>query len=209
MLKELRQKANELLEMLENYHRYEHHQFLEKIEEIESVVDSIVTSLRGAKLTDLKYKVFSDMLSNYDSVLEALKIAIYMKDYFTAKKRLEDLVKTVRMLYRHLTYLSSDIYLPAQASELEAFFPRDEIIERYDELDARLKRASYVARIIFAKLLETPLRELNLERLPFITGIADRKLLSRAIEELRHILSDTVAVVPDLRRGGMKLVLKR
>jgi len=195
--------------MLENYHRYEHYHFLEKIEEIESVVDSIITSLRGAKLTDLKYKVFTDMLSNYDSSLEALKTAIYVKDYFTAKKRLEDLVKTVRMLYRHLTYLSSDVYLPSQTAELEIFFPREEILERYDELDARLKRVSYVARIIFSKLLESPLREINLERLPFVVGITDRRLLSRAIEELTHMLPDAVAVVPDLRKGGMKLVLKR
>jgi len=58
-------------------------------------------------------------------------------------------------------------------------------------------------------LLESPLREINLERLPFVVGITDRRLLSRAIEELTHMLPDAVAVVPDLRKGGMKLVLKR
>jgi hypothetical protein len=99
--------------------------------------------------------------------------------------------------------------LPTQASELEIFFPREDILSRYDELDMRLRRVSHIARIIFARLLETPLREINLEQLPFLIGITDRRLLSRAIEELRHVLSDVVAVVPDLRRGGMKIMIKR
>ena len=209
MLKELRQKANELADMLENYHRYDYSAFTDKVEEIESIVDSIIASLRGAKLTDLKYKVFTDMLSSYNAAVEALKSAIYSRDYFTARKRLEDLVAIVRSMYRHLTYLSAEIYLPSVVSELEAFFPKEEIVERYDELDFRLRRASYAARIIFAKLLDAPLREINLEKLPLVTGIADRKALSRAVEELKHLLPDVVAVVPDLRHGGLKLVLKR
>jgi len=209
VLKELRQKTNELAEMLENYHRYDYNAFSDKVEEIESIVDSIITSLRGTKLTDLKYKVFTDMLSSYNTTVEALKSAIYSKDYFTARKRLEDLNAIVRNLYRHLTYLSTDIYLPSLASELEAFFPKGEIAERYDELDYRLKRASYVARIVFAKLLDAPLREINLEKLPLVTGITDKKALSRAIEELKHLLPDFVAVTPDIRLGGLKLVLKR
>jgi predicted RNA-binding protein with EMAP domain len=209
VLRELRQKANELIDMLENYHRYDYSAMSEKLEEIESVVDAIITNLRGAKLTDLKYKVFTDMLANYNGIVQALRTAIYTRDFYTARKRLEELVETVRNLYRHLSYLSGEIYLPTQASELEIFFPREDILSRYDELDMRLKRVSHVARIIFARLMESPLREINLEQLPFLVGITDRRLLSRAIEELRHVLSDVVAVVPDLRRGGMKIMIKR
>jgi tetrahydromethanopterin S-methyltransferase subunit G len=209
VLRELRQKANELIDMLENYHRYDYSAISEKLEEIESVVDAIITNLRGAKLTDLKYKVFTDMLANYNGVVQALRTAIYTRDFYTARKRLDELLETVRNLYRHLSYLSGEIYLPTQASELEVFIPKEEVAERYEELDARLRRASHVARIIFAKLLDSPLREINLEHLPFIVGITDRRLLSRAVEELRFLLPDVVAVVPDIRRGGVKLVLKR
>lgn len=209
MLRELRQKANELIDMLENYHRYDYSAISEKLEEIESVVDAIITNLRGAKLTDLKYKVFTDMLANYNGVVQALRTAIYTRDFYTARKRLDELLETVRNLYRHLSYLSGEIYLPTQASELEVFIPKEEVAERYEELDARLRRASHVARIIFAKLLDSPLREINLEHLPFTVGITDRRLLSRAVEELRFLLPDVVAVVPDIRRGGVKLVLKR
>lgn len=207
MLDVLDERVYALIDMFENYHRYTRQDFLKQLSEIESVVDQIVSANRPTKVTDFKYRVFSDILTEYENTIDAVKDAILLRDYSRAKTLIRDVPKLVRRLARHLQYLSAEIYTPEITRELEKYLPKEKIAEGLTTEDT-FRDLSYTAKAIFASLQTAPLRELNLRELPAKIGVTDTKLISDACEELVRKLPNLVEIVPDTLRKGMKIKLK-
>lgn len=207
MLDLLEDRVYSLIDAMESYHRYTRQDFLKQLTEIENIVDQIISANRPAKVTDFKYRVFSDMHAEYENTIDAIKDAILMRDYNRAKILLKDVTRLVRRLARHLQYLSAEIYSPEVTRELEKYIPKKEIAENVTTED-KFKDLSYTARAIFSCLYTVPLHEINLADLPKKLGMSDTKLISDACEELVRKLPNLVEIVPDTLKKGMKIRLK-
>jgi len=197
---------------LRDYHRYTEKELYEYLKTIETVVDNLIIQHRPSKPTDFKYRMFNDMLGEYENVMKALREAIMSKDYVRARSLLQELVTVVRRLNRNLAFLSTE-YLPTVegVKELERYVGEGKVVENLDELDERIKDLSHTARMILAQLYRSPLGEINLKDLPIKLGLTERgsgRIISDAVEELAKKLPDIVKVTPDTIRRGLKVVLK-
>ena len=200
---------------LKDYHRYSERELYEFLKTIETIVDNIIIQHRPSKPTDFKFRMFNDMLGEYENVMKALREAIMSKDYVRARSLLQELVTVVRRLNRNLAFLSSDITnLPSMegARELERYVGEGKVAEHLDEFDERVKDLSHTAKMILSQLYRSPLREINLRDLPIKLGLTERgsgKVISDAVDELAKKLPDIVKITPDTIRGGLKIVLLR
>ncbi len=199
--------------VLKNYHKYSEKNIYEYIKNIEDAVDRLILSYRSSKVTDYKYRVFNDLLAEYENVMKAVREAIAYKDYVKARSLLQELITVVRRLIRNIIFLSSDVYLPTAeiVRELEMFVGEGKIAENLDEFDERVKELSYTAKLILSYLYRSPAREMNLKDIPVKIGLGEKvssRTVSDAVEELTKKLPDIVKLTPDTIRGGFKLVLR-
>lgn len=208
-LKRLSRVIYDFMSALKDYEKFSERELYSFLSDLEDTVDEILSQHKVTSITDARFRAFQDVMREYETVMRQIKEAMSVGDYMRVRALLPELETTVRRANRIMSVIATGSVqqIVDISKELEMY-----IGENIHEFDDRIRDLSYTARQILAHLVDSPMKELHLNEIMVKLGITDKKgksIVSDAVGELVRKLPDLVELVPDTRRRGYKIRIKR